>query len=78
LAGPGCVVTEDEVLRTMALAFTHLKLVLEPGGAVALATALFRADEIAGDSVIAVATGGNVSPEIFARALARGTGPAPM
>ncbi|MDD9717602.1 threonine/serine dehydratase [Dinoroseobacter sp. PD6] len=68
-AGPGLVVTEGEVLRTMALAFQHLKLVLEPGGAVALAAALFRPDALSGDTVIAVATGGNVSAEVFARAL---------
>lgn len=76
LAGSGLVVSEDEVLRTMALAFAHLKLVLEPGGAVALAAALFHPHEMDGNCVIAVATGGNVSPEIFARALSRGAGPA--
>ncbi|MEL0286054.1 MAG: threonine/serine dehydratase, partial [Paracoccaceae bacterium] len=37
----GFVVSEQEVLKAMALAFLRLKLVLEPGGAVALATALF-------------------------------------
>lgn len=68
-AGPGLVVTEGEVLRTMKLAFQHLKLVLEPGGAVALAAALFRPDALSGDAVIALATGGNVSAEVFARAL---------
>ena len=54
----------------MALAFRHLKIVVEPGGAVALAAALFRRDEITGDDVIAVATGGNVDAPMFARALA--------
>ena len=43
----------------MALAFRHLKLVLEPGGAVALAAALFRGEAMEGDAVIVVATGGN-------------------
>lgn len=76
LAGAGLVVSEDDVLRTMALAFTHLKLVLEPGGAVALAAALFQPQQIDGESVIVVATGGNVSPETFARALSRGPDPA--
>ena len=32
----------------MALAFAHLQIVLEPGGAVALAAALFRGAEIGG------------------------------
>ena len=70
LCGPGLVVSEDEALRAMALAFLRLKIVLEPGGAVALAAALFRPDAIAGDTVIAVASGGNVDPGLFVRALA--------
>ena len=48
-----------------------LKLVLEPGGAVALAAALFRRDQIEGDDVIAVASGGNVDAPVFAEALNR-------
>ena len=51
----------------MALAFLRLKLVLEPGGAVALATALFHPQEISGDAVI-VASGGNVDHDVFTRA----------
>ena len=69
LAGPGLVVSDDEAMRAMALAFRHLRLVLEPGGAVALAAALFRADEIEGDAVIVVASGGNVDAERFAEAI---------
>lgn len=70
LAGPGLVVTDDEALAAMALAFARLRIVLEPGGAVALAAALFRPDAFAGDDVIAVASGGNVDAAVFARALA--------
>jgi threonine dehydratase len=69
LAGPGLVVSDDEALRAVAHAFNRLKLVAEPGGAVALAAALFRTDEIDGDDVIVTISGGNVDPEIFARAL---------
>lgn len=69
LAGPGAVVTDDQALRAMALAFTHLRIVLEPGGAVALAAALFG-DGLP-DTVVAVATGGNVDPATFATALDR-------
>ncbi len=71
LAGPGMVVTEDEALHAMALAFKRLKIVVEPGGAVALAAALFRPDEIQGDAVVAVCTGGNVDADIFTDALKR-------
>ncbi len=70
LAGPGFAVTEDEALRAMALAFRHLKVVAEPGGAVALAAALFKGQEIEGDAVICTISGGNVDPSVFARALA--------
>ncbi len=71
LAGPGMVVTDDEALQAMALAFEHFKLVAEPGGAVALAAALFRADDIAGDDVIVTISGGNVDAHVFDMALNR-------
>ncbi|PRY78190.1 threonine dehydratase [Yoonia maritima] len=67
--GPGVVVTEDECLRAMGVAFDRLKIVIEPGGAVALAAALYHPDEFTSDAVVAVATGGNVDPAIFKRAL---------
>lgn len=70
LAGPGLVVTDDEAMAAMAAAFLHLKLVAEPGGAVALAAALSRREEIEGDAVICTVSGGNVDPAMFARALA--------
>jgi threonine dehydratase len=69
LCGPGIVITEEEALRAMALAFLRLKIAVEPGGAAALAAALFHGDQIEGDAVIAVATGGNVDPDMFKRAL---------
>ncbi|MGR3633036.1 MAG: threonine ammonia-lyase [Limimaricola soesokkakensis] len=69
LCGPGLAVSDDEALRAMALAFRHLRVVIEPGGAVALAAALFRPEQVDGDAVIAVATGGNVDAALYARAL---------
>ena len=69
LCGPGLAVTEDEALHAMALAFERLKLVAEPGGAVALAAALFRGDAIAGDTVICTISGGNVDAAMFRTAL---------
>ena len=69
LAGPGLVVSDDQALQAMAAAFTHLRIVLEPGGAVALAAALFTED--LPDTVIAVASGGNVDPDTFGQALRR-------
>ena len=71
LAGPGLVVSDEESLRAMALAFAHLRVVLEPGGAVALAAALFHRAEIAGESVIAIGSGGNVDSALFADTIRR-------
>jgi len=68
LAGPGMVVSDDQALQAMALAFAHLRIVLEPGGAVALAAALFGDTT---DPVICVASGGNADPAVFQSALAR-------
>jgi threonine dehydratase len=70
LCKPGIVVTEEDCLRAMALACARLKIVIEPGGAVALAAALFHGDQIDGDTVIAVASGGNVDSTVFQTALA--------
>ncbi len=69
LAGPGFAVTDEEALRAVALAFRHLRIVLEPGGAVALAAALFRPD--LPEEVICVASGGNVDQAVFIDALQR-------
>jgi threonine dehydratase len=70
LCGPGLVISDEEALQAVALAWLRLKIVLEPGGAVALAAALFRRDHISGDDVICVASGGNVDADMFTRALA--------
>lgn len=70
LCGPGIAVSEDEALRAMGLAFRHLKVVAEPGGAVALAAALFHPDEFNTDTLICTISGGNVDTTIFERALA--------
>ena len=72
LAGPGLVVSDAEALDAMAVAFSRLKIVAEPGGAVALAAALRTAGASEGDAVIAVVTGGNVDPATYARALSGG------
>ena len=67
--GAGVVVTDEDCLRAMGLAYERLKIVVEPGGAAALAAALFYPDQFEGDAIIAVTTGGNVDPPTFIRAL---------
>jgi len=71
LCGPGLVVSDDEALHAMALAFQRLKVVAEPGGAVALAAALFHPEETEGDAVICTISGGNVDADVFVTALTR-------
>ena len=71
LCGPGLTVTDDQAMHAMALAFTRLKIVVEPGGAVALAAALFHPDQIEGEAVIVTVSGGNVDAEQFRQALER-------
>ena len=71
LCGPGILVSDAEALDTMGHAFERLKLVVEPGGAVGLAAALYHAEALNHDTVIAVISGGNVDAPMFARALAR-------
>ena len=69
LAG-GIAVSDAEVLAAIAFAFLHLKLVVEPGGAVCLAALLAKKLDARGRVVGAVLSGGNVDPAVFARALA--------
>lgn len=71
LCGPGLAVSEDQALAAMVAAFARLHVVIEPGGAVALAAALYHPGEIAGDAVIVVASGGNVDAEVYRKALER-------
>lgn len=71
LAG-GLAVSRAEVLRAMRFAFDHLKLVTEPGGAVALAALLAGRLDTRGRTIGIVISGGNVDPAVFRQALASG------
>lgn len=71
-AGPGIVVSDDQALQAMTLAFQHLRIVAEPGGAVALAAALFSPD--LPDTVICTLSGGNVDPALFTQTISRFAG----
>jgi threonine dehydratase len=69
LAG-ALVVSDAEVLAAIAFAFRHLKLVLEPGGAVGLAALLAGRFDARGKVIGVVLSGGNVDAAVFRRALA--------
>jgi threonine dehydratase len=65
LAG-GVSVTDEEALAAVRFAFRELKLVLEPGGAVSLAAILAKKLPFEGKTVVAVLSGGNIDPSLFA------------
>jgi threonine dehydratase len=65
----GYAITDQEALAAMAFAFRHLKIVLEPGGAAALAAVLSGRAELKGRTAVVVASGGNVDAEIYFEAL---------
>jgi len=67
LLGKGLVVSDDEVRQAIRFAFRNLKLVAEPGGAVALAAALSGKIDTQGKTTVVVISGGNVDGEMFAR-----------
>ena len=62
-------VTDAEVAEAMRYAFSTLKLVVEPGGCVALTAALTGKVDVAGKTVAIVLSGGNVDPGLFAQVL---------
>jgi len=64
-AEPGVTVTDEEVRAAQRFAFGHLNLVVEPGGAAALAAALAGKVAVDEDTVIMV-TGGNTDAASFA------------
>ncbi len=72
LAG-GFAVSDAEVAAAMAYAFSVLKLVVEPGGAVCLAAVLAGKLDTRGKTVALTLSGGNVDPETHAKAVAAGS-----
>ncbi|MEL6872397.1 MAG: pyridoxal-phosphate dependent enzyme, partial [Pseudomonadota bacterium] len=67
---PGLVVTDEEALAAVRYAFEELKLVVEPGGAVALAVILSGKVATRGRTTVAMLSGGNIDPAVFANAIA--------
>jgi threonine dehydratase len=66
----GVCVSDEEALYAMAFAFKYLRIVLEPGGAAALAAVLTGKLDTKGRKIAITASGGNVDPATFIRALA--------
>ena len=69
LLSGGFAVSDDQVRHAMALAFEELKLVVEPGGAAALAALLGGMLDTDSRVVVVIASGGNADRAGYARAL---------
>lgn len=65
----GAVVSDEMALRAVTTMFKHLKIVMEPGGAVAVAAALTGQHPNDAKTIVAVASGGNIDADMFRRAL---------
>ncbi len=70
LVGGGVVASDKEVAAAVAFAFAELKLVVEPGGAVALAALMTGKVDVKNRIGVAILSGGNVDPEMFSRLVA--------
>ncbi|QDL75894.1 threonine/serine dehydratase [Streptomyces malaysiensis subsp. malaysiensis] len=66
----GLTVTDEEALAAMGAAHRFLKIVVEPGGAASLAAVVSGKADVRDEVVVLVASGGNVDPEVYRRALA--------
>jgi threonine dehydratase len=62
----GVVASDARAIAAMRTAAEHFKLVLEPGGAMALACAIAERERFAGQTVVVIASGGNIDPADFA------------
>lgn len=65
----GLTVDDNEALAGVSTAYYTLKTVVEPGGAASLAAVLSKKSIFAGKTVAIVASGGNVDPAVYIRAL---------
>jgi threonine dehydratase len=65
-----CLTISDQtVIEAMKVAFNYFKLVVEPGGAAALAAVLSEKYKASGKTVAVVLSGGNVDAEVYRKAL---------
>ncbi len=74
LLADGLVVSDADVRPAMRFAFLNLKLVVEPGGAVALAAVLAGKIDTQDKTTVVVLSGGNVDAELFAEIQREGSG----
>lgn len=66
----GVAISEHDVAEAMVEAFRIFKIVVEPGGAVALAAVLKGYVDVTDQTVVVICSGGNVDPDLFSGILA--------
>jgi threonine dehydratase len=71
LGAKGVAVSDDEALAAMAFAMRELRVIVEPGGAVALAAALSGKVATEGRTTALILSGGNADRQLLAEALKR-------
>jgi len=69
LVSNGVTLTEEEVCQAIVFAHKYLKLILEPGGAVALAAILSGKVPTQGKSIAITLSGGNIDISLFCEIL---------
>jgi threonine dehydratase len=67
----GLVADDKKVLAAVAFAYRELKMVVEPGGAIALACLLFNRKRFEGTTVVLTLSGGNMDAEMLQQALSK-------
>jgi threonine dehydratase len=67
----GLAITDAEARDAVRFAFEELKLVVEPGGAAALAAVLTGRLPVQGRTVAVVLSGGNIDPQVFSNIILR-------
>ena len=59
------------MLDAVGFAAKRMKLLVEPGGAIALAVGRTHVTQLQGQTVVAYLSGGNIDPEMLAHAMTR-------
>ena len=65
----GISVSDREVMKAIKVGYEWLKMVIEPGGAVALAASISRIELVKNKNVLVVVSGGNIDTDIFTESL---------
>ena len=65
----GISVSDREVMKAIKIGYEWLKMVIEPGGAVALAASISKIKFVKNKNVLVVLSGGNIDTDIFTESL---------